>query len=54
MLSISHGIKGREEVTITGDVICHTGVKDPIVGRLLLCGHIDRDHSVLFYAREEK
>jgi hypothetical protein len=54
MLSLGHGMKGLEEVTISGDVICHAGLKDPIVGRLLLGGHIDRDHCVLFYDGEEK
>jgi len=47
MLSFCHGIKGLKEETISGDMICRTGVKDPIVGRMLLCGHIDRDQRVL-------
>jgi len=47
MLSLWPGMKGHEEVTISSDVICRTGLKDPIVGRLFLCGHIVRDHRVL-------
>jgi len=47
MLRFCHVMKGLEEVTISGDAICHTSVKDPIIGRLLLCGHSDPDDHVL-------
>ena len=46
-LCFCHGMKWLEGLTISGDVICRVGVNDSIVGRLLLCGHINCDHGVL-------
>jgi len=32
MLPICNGVEGVKEVTVAGDVICRTGVKNPIIG----------------------
>jgi hypothetical protein len=46
MLPLCHGVNGLKEVTIAGDVICCTGVKNPIIGRSIRRCHIDRDQRV--------
>jgi len=32
MLPLCHGVKGFQEVTVAGDVICCSGVKNPMIG----------------------
>jgi hypothetical protein len=44
MLLLCHRVKGLEEVTIAVDVICRSGVKNPIIGRSICRCRIDRDH----------
>jgi len=44
MLPLCHGVKGLKEVTVAGDVICRSGVKNPIIGRSICRCYIDRDH----------
>ena len=52
MLPLYHGVKGLKQVTIAGDVICSSGVKNPIIGRLICRCHIDRDHRVWSSVRD--
>jgi len=44
VLPLCHGVIGLKEVTIAGDVICRSGVTNPIIGRSICRCHIDRDH----------
>jgi hypothetical protein len=46
ILSLRHGVKGLNEVTIAGDVICYTSVKNPIIVRSVCQCQVDRDHGV--------
>jgi len=46
MLPLCDGVKGVTEVTMPGDVICRSGVKNPIIGRSICRCHIDHDRRV--------
>jgi len=46
MLPHCHGVKVVKEVTVAGDVIWHSGVKNPTIGRSICVCYIDRDHRV--------
>ena len=46
MLPLCHGVKGIKEGTGTGDVICRSGVKNPIMLKSICRCHIDHDHRV--------
>jgi len=46
VLPLCHGVKGVKEVTIAGDVICRSGVKNPIIRTSICPCYIDRDHRV--------
>jgi hypothetical protein len=34
MLPLCHGVKGLKEVMVAGDVICRSGVKNPIIQQI--------------------
>jgi len=46
VLPLGHGMNAPEVVMIAGDVICRSGVKNPIIGRSISQCHKDRDHQV--------
>jgi len=52
VLPLCHGVKGLKEVTIAGNVICCSGVKNAITGRLICRCHIDRDLRVWCRVRD--
>jgi hypothetical protein len=46
MFPLCHEMTGLKEVIITGDLVCHTGVTNAIIGRSICRCYIDRDHRV--------
>jgi len=52
MLPLCHGVKSLKEVTVAGDVICPTGIRNPIICRLIRRYDIDRDHRVWCRVRD--
>jgi len=46
MLPLRCGVKGLKEVTVAGDMICRSGVKNPMIGRSICRCYIYRDQRV--------